>query len=169
MRTISDRLSESTARQLLALMRHGAGRQPLWTDDDLSAILRYQLASPAIRFTAAAKETPPAVGPSGDQTLRLLLTAASPDIEQLKAVRASAKAARKRESGPLPGPVATVLYYTAIAAALVQGGRKITSLTNCKMREGFAWCASRPWMTDSLRATLVAAVAALEPQERKTP
>ncbi len=160
MNRISERLYDSTAQQLLALMRQGASRTPTWSDAELSAVLRYQLAHPLSKALIPAGEagsvlaSPAAVG----RTVQQLLTSLTPDLELLRAVRRSAKASRRREGGALPGVVATVLYYTAIAAALVRCDAKITSLSDRKMHEGLKWSASRPWVDGSVRAILEEAI-----------
>jgi len=161
MKTISERLSDTTARQLLALLRQGASRQPTWADDDLSAILRYQLACPvknAIGSRAAA-----------DQTFLELLTSRAPDLEWLRVLHRFAKASRSSGDSALPSPAATVLYYTTIAAALVRCHCRITRLSDRKLREGLEWSAARPWIDESIRSVLEDALKAMHAQRRKTP
>lgn len=171
MKTISERLGDSTAQQLLVLMREGASADPVWSDRDLSAILRFRLACPLASSVATAstgggsEETPD----PGRHTLRDLLTSTTPDLELLRAVRDYAKQTRSQAGGALPNVVATVLYYAAIAAALVRCDRKITSLSDQAMRDGFRWSAARPWIAVSVRTILETAIAAVDARERKTP
>jgi hypothetical protein len=50
--------------------------------------------------------------------------------------------------------VAGVLYWSAIAAALVKTGQRITSLADAKLRDGFAWTAQFNWLDEAGRALL---------------
>jgi len=167
MKTISERLCDSTARQLLELMREGVSRNPTWSDADLSAFLRYQLACPLSAVMKSSGEA--GASASLSQTLRQLLASSSPDVRQLRALRRSAKAARTRGGSMLPGPLATVLYYTAIAAALVRCDCKITSLADPRMREGIEWSASRPWIDGLVRTILEEALERMKSDKGRTP
>ena len=42
-------------------------------------------------------------------------------------------------SSPLPGEVASVLYYASIASALARLGRRITRLPDADLRRGLLW------------------------------
>jgi len=170
MKTISERLGDSTAQQLLVLMREGASADPVWSDRDLSAVLRFQLACPLSKSIETVEATDGTEGTPdpGRQTLRDLLTSKSPDVELLRAVRCYAKAVRTHQDGPLPNAVATVLYYTAIAAARVRCSCKITSLSDPKTREGFEWSVSRPWIDNSIRTILGKALEAMDEKEGET-
>ena len=63
------------------------------------------------------------------------------NIELLHAIKQWARHVRSDPATPLsPGP-ATILYYAALASALVHFSQRITSLSADQLREGFAWAA----------------------------
>lgn len=161
---ISSRLSESTAQQLVKLMRQGAESFSSRSDDDLSAILRYQLAYP---LSLGLKRT----GKQGEcdkqycrekQTFLQLLTSKSPDIDLLKEVRSYAKACRCGDADALASPVATILYYAAIAAALIHCDTRITTLSDRELQKGLEWSASRSWVDSGVKEVLQSALAGIK-------
>lgn len=147
-------------RQLSALFDVSAdGGGQLWEDDELGAVLRHQLAVPiradlrgldpklARRFDALAEPPDRAVESFGG-----LLAHPNPPVEWLKAVKDFAKTCRARPHGPIPHEIATVLYFACLAAALVRGGARITSLADGALVGGFRWVADQPWVDDANRA-----------------
>ena len=54
----------------------------------------------------------------------------------------------------MPRPIASVLYFASIAAALVRCRRRITGLTNDDLVVGFRWMLAQPWL-DTPTRTLI--------------
>ena len=116
-----------------------------WSEADAAAALRHQLAVPLLPELAVVP------GIDGAFIGRLLgrsaapatflgqLTAKPPVPEVLESIKLFARHVRGLEASPLSGRPATVLYYGAIAAALAHGGRRITSLSDAELRNGFCW------------------------------
>src|SRR5205085_1644220 len=67
----------------------------------------------------------------------------APGVELLTLVKDYAKECRSRPDGPIPPEVATVLYYSAIAAALSRHGVLITTQDPAAVRGGLEWVAAQ--------------------------
>jgi len=93
---------------------------------------------------------------AGHSILDLIL-APSADIAILKCLKDYGKAFVRRAPGEAENTVATMLYYAAIAAALVRHERKITSLSYESMVQSFAELGEKPWLPQELKALLRAA------------
>ena len=79
-----------------------------------------------------------------------LFTRADPPIELLEYAKALAKAVRHRPDTPAD-KIATVLYYCAIAAALVRCGRRITELDDAALDFGINWVLEQNWIDTPTR------------------
>lgn len=116
-----------------------------WTGDDTAAILRHQLAAPLLpdlllvpgaeepRLRALLQNRP------GAASFLDQLTALHPSLELLHAIKAFARHVHDDRANPLHGPPSDILYYAAIAAALLRGNERITSLSNADLRTGLNW------------------------------
>ena len=116
-----------------------------WSEEDPAAILRQQLAAPLLPdllvvpgadsagLDSLVRDRPPA------ETFLQHLTSAHPSLELLAAIKSFAHYVRNSPSNPLHGDAATILYFAAIASAMVHRKTRMTSLTNRQLREGFQW------------------------------
>ncbi|HVT79923.1 MAG TPA: hypothetical protein VHM90_04645 [Phycisphaerae bacterium] len=116
-----------------------------WTAEDAAVALRQQLAAPLLPDLAAApgarREQLEAAASGMDTFAQALLS--PPNITLLHAIKQWARHTRNDSATPLsPGP-ATVLYYAALASALVHFSERITSLSTDQMAEGFEWAAAQ--------------------------
>jgi len=75
----------------------------------------------------------------------VLFTQADPPIEMLEYAKRLAKGVRHRPDSPAE-KAATVLYYCAIAAALVRCGRRITELDDKALAFGINWVLEQNWI-----------------------
>jgi hypothetical protein len=131
-----------------------------WGEQDLAAVLRHQLAAPLRE--AGAK-------PRGEiVTLGDLLTHPAPPEDLLRRVKKWAKAGMPEdaEAGgfPLPREVAGVLYFAAVAAALVRGGQPIARLEGPGVIKGARWALARRWLDEATASLFREALAGLEPR-----
>jgi hypothetical protein len=141
---------------------------PHWTSDEIAAIYRHELTAP-LHIELGAVDTATArrlklVSASHGLLLRSmgeLLHHPNPPVELLVMVKDFGKASLDHPDSPLPREVAGALYWSAIAAALVRAGQRITSLPDGKLREGFRWTAQFAWLDDASRALLRQATARL--------
>jgi hypothetical protein len=130
-----DALNKTTAAGLARLLSDdpiGAD----WLPEDLGAILRHQLATRIDGSTITFGE---------------LLRNSAPSIALLEQVRTFAKGAMAHADSGLPYEVSGVIYYGAIAAALVRCAARITQLDNVSLRRGIQWALGQPWMGAELR------------------
>lgn len=122
---------------------------------DLGEVLRGQLAARIVfdpsRLATAANRDGAADAAGSLRSLGDLLADPNPPLELLELTKEFAKASDGRSDAPLPPPVATVLYYAAILAALLRHGRRITRLPDRALRDGVAWALRRPWLDAGTR------------------
>jgi len=133
-----------------------------WTGDDATAILRHQLAAPLLpdlllvpgaeesRLRALVQDRPGATS-FVDQ-----LTTLHPSLELLQAIKSFARHVHDDPANPLHGTPSDVLYFTAIAAAMLRCNQRITSLGDADLRIGIDW-AQRQSGSEPLRHILQAA------------
>lgn len=148
--------------RLAPLLQMSDGGGPLWSNRELAAIFRHQLsvaieydlgslpaqAARVVEFTASA------------QGLLLksfadLLGHPNPPLELLKQTKEFAKAHRNQPDNPLPREVSTLLYYASIAAALLHGRQRITTLDDRILMDGFGWAAGLEWIDECTRRLFV--------------
>ena len=151
-----DALSPERLSRLLDTPAHA------WSADDRAAALRHQLAAPLLPDLIAAPGAPRrietlATRPNAPHNFAELFTSPSPAPELLAAAKQWARHVRSDPASPLCEGPATVLYFAAIAAALVHHREKITSLSVAELRDGFAWSQDQPG-ADKLSALLHAAL-----------
>ena len=139
-----EQLSTERLAKLLTLPAAG------WNAGDQAAALKHQLAASLLPDLAAApgarvESMSQILGrPGSPQSFGELFTTHAPPLELLELAKQWARQLRKDTTSPLFEGPATVLYYAAIAAALVRHGKRITSLSDQELREGFAWSAAQP-------------------------
>ena len=90
-----------------------------------------------------------------------LFTRADPPVELLEYTKRLAKSVRHRQGTPAD-KVATVLYYCAIAAALVRCGRRITELDDAALAFGINWVLEQNWIDTPTRRLFTDASAYLK-------
>ena len=118
-----------------------------WSDHDAAAALRHQLAAPLLPDLARVpgieiERLRPLIEPH--TTFLAAVSAPSPALELLDAIKQWARHVRDDPASPLAGGPATVLYYAAIAAAQARLHQRITALTDDQLRAGQAWARAFP-------------------------
>lgn len=122
-----------------------------WSEEDLAAMWRHQLAAPLSSDLARIPAAEPAIRnwsiATGihEPTFEDLLHHDSPPLELLKAVQRFGKSVGEWQRS-FPGEIAGALYYAAIAVALVNHGARISMLTSEALADGLKWAASLGWM-----------------------
>lgn len=134
--------------------------------EELRAFLEHELASP-LAFDLGS------LAPEASAQLRALCTAdgmllksfgdllqhPAPPVRALELAKDFAKTCSASPHGAIPQPVARVLYYACIAAALLRGERGITKLPDEELARGLAWVLAQPWLTEATRALVEKALA----------
>ncbi len=129
--------------RLARLLDLERGNESGWSEEDAAAALRHQLRTTLLPDLLTIHEVNvQALGKEiGNRTFVEVLTGGDIPREWLLAIKAWAKQVREREGHPLAGGPVTVIYYAAIARAVVQGERGFTGLSAEQLREGFEWSA----------------------------
>lgn len=155
-------------QRLARTLGFGTDRETLWTERELEAVYKHQLQAPIAVDLSALDEQVAArlrcVAEAQGLLLRSfadLLQHPFPPIELLVLTKNFAKANRFNRRSALPQEVAGVLYYAAIASALVRHHKRITQLTSAELERGVSWALSQPWLDPPTRDLLVSAQAAL--------
>lgn len=170
MNTAPHDFSEVSPARLAGLMDLRLDAARPWVAAELGDILHHQLhaavavdlaaldptLAPKLRELAVARGL--VLSSFGD-----LLRHPQPPLELLGLVKEFAKANRHHPRSPLPAEVATVLYYAAIAAALVACGTRITRLSDARLCEGWHWVQAQPWIDPDTAGLCARAAAALPP------
>jgi len=141
-----------------------AARPWTWSAEELGAVLNYELASP-LSFDlrglppGQAEQLRSLCGAQGMlvDSLNSLIHHRHPPLEALKLAKDFAKACTKQSDGPIPPPVAQVIYYSTIASALCRRRERITALTKEELDRGFQWALSLPWVTGDTRTLIESA------------
>ncbi len=134
----------------------GAGE--VWRPEEFAALFRHQLTAPLRADLAAldprlAEKLAGLRAPDGGPVVTFgdLLSHPAPPVVLLELVKEFAKESRRPGGGHLPPEVATLLYYLAIATALLRCGRPLTRLDGAALREGFQWAVAQPWADEATR------------------
>jgi hypothetical protein len=157
----SSEIFKARREKVASLLGLGDSQTRVWRPEELAAVFRHQMAAPVSVDLAA-------LGPAPSQQLRTLADASGlllksfrdlfehqqPPQGLLQLVKEFAKLNRHHPDSLIPGEVASVLYYMSIAAALVRRGERLTSLTDEKLREGFAWAKNQDWVDEQARCLL---------------
>jgi hypothetical protein len=152
-------LQGTDPRSLARFLDVDDGPRRLWSQEELGAILRHQLAS-AVQLDletlggsfASRMHALPVAQQPGRITYRELFQFASPGLELLNLVKQFAKASRVRGEGVLPAEIATVLYLTSIVVARLRWGRRITEQSDESLLYGIQWVIDQPWADEQTRA-----------------
>ena len=136
---------------------------PQWSEDDLGAMLRHQLKAV---IEAEFREHAPAVLRQlplrpGERFADALLHDPDPQVEVLSAIKDFGKWLGQDRTSGLPRQIGKVLYFSAIAAAELRRGRRITDLADEPLRKGLRWGRKLPWVDPEIGELLRSAENAL--------
>jgi len=156
---------------LADLLGRASDDAPRWLGDDLADIISHQLRAPLLfdlhRIQPEAPTADPLGRPGGPEihTLGELFTHTCPPLELLRLTKNFAKTCDLTPDFALPSEVASVLYFAAIAAALVRLGERITALDDRGIADGINWALSQSWIDSTLRSLFELAIDRLRVDE----
>lgn len=157
-------LLKSRANKLAALMATGVEHATLWRADELAAMFRHQLSAPVVvdlgSFDARTATRLRTLSEAQGLLLKSfadLFHHPSPAKELLELVKDFAKTNLDHPESGLPTEIASVLYYTSIAAALVHLNERISKLSDTDLRNGLRWAQQQPWLDEKTRGLLAEA------------
>ena len=141
-------------------------QQPSWGAGELADILRHQLGVALIAELEGyqAQHSIAELSNSNEGKLRTygdLFVHPNPPLELLRLTKEFVKNSDKQTAGGIPPEVATVLYYGAIAIALLRHGQRITELTSDAIRKGIEWVLRQRWLDTATRRPFEEALARL--------
>ena len=156
-----DRVSSVTPALLAKLFDVADPSLRAWCPEELAAIYRHEISAP-VRFdlvTLDAVVTPKLKALAEAEGLVLgsfqdLLQRPNPPVELLELTKEFAKRNRNDPDSALPPKVATILYFASIAAALLRCGRRISTLEDSALIEGFEWAQNQEWVDEPTRRLL---------------
>jgi len=158
-------MSRSRAKALAALMATGEERAKLWRPEDLAAMFRHQMSAPMLvdlgGFDARTATKLRTLSDAKGLLLKSfgdLFHHPSPPVELLELVKNVAKANLDHPESGLPGEIASVLYYSSIAAALVHLDTRISQLSNSDLKRGLRATAEQPWLDEKTKGLLAEAL-----------
>ena len=134
----------------------------LWDEAELADVLRHQLDAPLlydlgrVRAREGIDELSRGIG-----SFRELLLHPVPPKELLALTKEFAKSGASHPDSPVPAEVGTMLYYAAIAAALVRLQTRITTMTDAELHNGFEWGLQQSWIDPVVHRLLTEAEARL--------
>jgi hypothetical protein len=156
---------KSRAKKLASLLATGEERTKLWRADELAAIFRHQMAAPVlVDLGTFDPQTATRIRIQSEAQGLLLKSFAdlfhhpAPPIELLESIKDFAKANLDHPESALPDEIATTLYYSSIATALVRLDKRITQLPDADLQRGLRWVMDQAWLDAPTRELLGKAV-----------
>ncbi len=156
---------KSRAHKLAALLATGEERARLWRPDELAAIFRHQISTPMLVDLGGFDPGNAARLKLVSEAQGLLLKSfadlfqhPAPPVELLELVKDFAKANLDQPDSGLPAEIASALYYTSIAAALVRRDTRISKLPEADLRRGWSWTRDQSWLDEPTRELLAQAL-----------
>ena len=158
-------------KALEALVNMSLLEERLWRNEDLAGIFRHQLAASLLLdlggFDKGAIEKIKRLCESRDVPLKSfkeLFQHPAPPRELLVLTKNFAKANMVQNESPVPGEIATALYYLSIAAGMVHLGIRISKLSDLELQRSLSWIRGRPWIDGETAKLLDEALALVSPK-----
>jgi hypothetical protein len=163
------------AKELAALLATGEERERLWRADELAAIFRHQISTPMLvdlgSFDPRTATRLKVVSEAQGLLLKSfadLFHHSTPPIELLELVKDFAKANLDHPESGLPNEIASALYYTSIASALIHLDTRISKLTDAELQRGLGWAREQNWLDEATKKLLGAALEKISGHQKGT-
>jgi hypothetical protein len=160
---------KSRPKALAALLAAREERARLWHPDELAAVFRHQMTAPVAVDLGALDAARAAQLKILSDAQGLLLKSfgdlfrhPTPPVELLQMTKEFAKLNLDHPESVLPREIATVLYYTSIAAALARLDARISLLPDADLRRGMSWVKHQTWVDGETRALMEHAMEKLD-------
>lgn len=156
---------KSRAKELAELMASGEEHARLWRPDELAAIFRHQISTPMLVDLGSFDPRTATRLKTVSEAQGLLLKSfadlfhhPTPPVELLEIVKDFARANLDHPESGLPAEIASALYYTCIAAALVHLGTRISKLPDGDLQRGLSWTREQTWLDVKTKELLAQAL-----------
>jgi hypothetical protein len=156
-----DDIRQTDDASLARLMDFARRDDPVWSAQELGAILRHQLQAPltsdldvtenealAASIDLCARSDPPI------RTFGELLFHPRPPVELLEAVKQFAKSCRVGTAAAMPDEIATMLYILSIVAAMTKCDRRISKMDTIALQHCLTWGLEQTWLDEPTRQLL---------------
>lgn len=155
---VDDEILHQAEAMTLADIFHMGQRNELdWQLQDLVHLLEHLLLSDLFDEFAQLPDVvegratlPFEVEPDSLRTFRDLFTISNPPVPLLKLAKQHAKIQSQKQGGPLPDPIATVMYLASIVCARIRHNESLTQWDDSKVLESIQWALKQPWLTSDL-------------------
>jgi|SRR5579862_1517660 len=154
------------------LLRLSEDAQALWRPDEMPELFEHLLSAPLeLERKPDTTEKPREYGQATNAigspriTFGGLLHERTTNLDLFMSAKEFAKRERSNSSSLLPKPVATVLYFAIIAAAIEQHGKRITELGDKELKDGLRWSEAQPWLDQKTSRLLRACLAKLSARQ----
>jgi hypothetical protein len=137
---------------LSSVITFDADGRAVWPAEDLQAMLHHLMRAPldvtlsTDPYQQYAIATLAETSAPAPRTFEELFHHPRPALELLRILKSFAKRSRGNPRSTLAPEVCLLLYYVAIALALVRHGQRITRLTEDELRNGLSWLTRQPWV-----------------------
>lgn len=144
---------EIPPEKLAELFRPEPTAKTVWRPEDIAAIYRHQLQTPIQaelgNLSPADAELVAQLAAAKGLLLKSigdLLLHPHPPVPLLTMLKDFSKRMMEHPDSPLPRDVASLFYWSSIAAGLANGKVRLTSLDDQRLIEGLQWAARQPWV-----------------------
>lgn len=144
---------EIPPEKLAEFLRPEPTAKTAWRPQDIAAIYRHQLQTPIQaelgNLSPADAELVSQLAAAKGLLLKSigdLLLHPHPPVPLLTMLKDFSKRMMEHPESPLPHDVASLFYWSSIAAGLTNGKVRLTSLDDRRLIEGLQWAARQPWV-----------------------
>lgn len=160
-----DKIRRTEPKSLARLLDFDGSQTELWSPVEFREILKHQLGAPIIddahRLHVELGKQARAIIPREDLTFGEALLNSHSSQELLSLIKDFAKIHRQHVRNGFPQEIATVLYYTAIAAAFCHRSARISRLSDASLRAGWNWIVEQAWISQPIKSISSAALVRL--------
>lgn len=166
-------IQTASPQKLAALLELVMMPGGVWRNEELRAILEWYLNDPqALHPRSGFRPNSPisqdfAPGEKDNhKTLQELFDAWNTPLNLLRQVKDFSKAQVEHPSSSWPAEISRLIYYVAIAVAIVRHHTRITRMTNQHIFRAFQWALAQPWITPWIQELLHNSLRILESRPR---
>jgi len=160
---------KSRPKALAALLAAREERGRLWRPEELAAIFRRQMSAPVAVDLSGFDAVSAAQLRNVSEAQGLLLKSfgelfrhPNPPVELLEVTKDFAKLNLDHTDSVLPNEIATALYYTSIAVAMVRLDTRISQLKDADLKRGLEWVRLQGWIDQDTRTLMNIAIGKLD-------
>lgn len=166
-------IQTASPQKLAALLELIMTPGGVWRNEELRAILEWHLKNPqalhprrGLRPNSPHSQDFALAEKKNHKTLQELFDAWNTPLELLRQVKDFSKAQVEHPSSSWPAEISRLVYYVAIAVAIVRHQTRITRMTDQHILRAFQWALAQPWITPWIHELLNNSLRILESRTR---